>query len=151
MWRVIKWISFFKIICGYRGWPSLKLPWKEQRGKYEEPGCPTEIELALVSTSGTFAKLKELILHNSIRNFARHSSFLKSTHLFFFLLLLLCVCVCVCVCVFAFSRAAPMAYGGSQARGPIGAVAMGLHLSHSNARSEPCLQPTPQLMATPDS
>ena len=27
-----------------------------------------------------------------------------------------CVCVCVCVCIF---RAAPMAYGGSQARGLI--------------------------------
>ena len=28
------------------------------------------------------------------------------------------------------------AYGGSQAGGPIGAVATGLHHSHSNARSE---------------
>ena len=36
-------------------------------------------------------------------------------------------------------RATPMAYGGSQARGLIGAVAAGLHHSHSNARSEPCL------------
>ena len=43
-----------------------------------------------------------------------------------------------------------MAYGGSQARGLIGAVAAGLHQSHSNARSELHLQPTPQLMATPD-
>ena len=53
---------------------------------------------------------------------------------------------------FAFCRfrAAPMAYGGSQARGLIGAVAAGLHQSHSNARSELHLQPTPQLMATPD-
>ena len=30
-----------------------------------------------------------------------------------------------------------------------GAVATGLHHSHSNTRSEPHLQPTPQLMATP--
>ena len=51
---------------------------------------------------------------------------------------------------FAFSRAAPTAYGGSQARVLIRAVAAGLHKSHSNAGSEPCLQPTPQLMATPD-
>ena len=43
-----------------------------------------------------------------------------------------------------------MAYGGSQARGPIGAVATSLHQSHSNARSETRLQPTPQLMAIPD-
>ena len=40
--------------------------------------------------------------------------------------------------------------GGSQARGWIAAVAAGLHHSHSNARSELCLWPTPQLWATPD-
>ena len=34
--------------------------------------------------------------------------------------------------------------------GQIGAVATGLHHSHSNARSEPRLQPTPQLSATLD-
>ena len=50
----------------------------------------------------------------------------------------------------AISWAAPAAYGGSQARGPIGAVATGLRQSHSNAGSEPRLQPTPQLTATPD-
>ena len=33
-------------------------------------------------------------------------------------------------------RAAPAAYGGSQARGPIRAVVASLHQSHSNARSE---------------
>ena len=53
-------------------------------------------------------------------------------------------------CLFAFSRAPPVAHGGSQARGPLGAVAAGLRQSHSNARSEPHLQPTPQLTATPD-
>ena len=51
---------------------------------------------------------------------------------------------------FAFSRAAPSAYGGSQARGRIGALAAGLHQSHSNTGSEPRLWPAPQLMATPD-
>ena len=53
-------------------------------------------------------------------------------------------------CLFAFFRAAPVAYGDSQARGLIGAVAAGLHHSHSNTRSEPHLQPTPLLKATPD-
>ena len=53
-------------------------------------------------------------------------------------------------CVFAFSRATPEAYEGSQARGRIGTVATGLHHSHSNMGSEPCLQATPQLTATPD-
>ena len=36
-------------------------------------------------------------------------------------------------------RATPVAYGGSQARGPIRAVATCLRHSHSNARSEPCV------------
>ena len=43
------------------------------------------------------------------------------------------------------------AYGGSQARAQIGAAASGLHHSHSNMGSEPCLRPTPQLAAMPDS
>ena len=51
---------------------------------------------------------------------------------------------------FPFSRAAPTAHGDSQARGPVGAVAAGLHQSHSNTKSEPHLQPTPQLTATLD-
>ena len=40
-------------------------------------------------------------------------------------------------CLFAFSRATPAAYGDSQARGQIGAVAPSLHRSHSNTRSRP--------------
>ena len=47
------------------------------------------------------------------------------------------------VFLFFFSRAAPEACGGSQARGLIGAIATDLHHSHSNSRSELCLQPTP--------
>ena len=55
------------------------------------------------------------------------------------------------VCLFfVFSRAAPMAHGDSQARGLIRAVAISLHQSHSNARSELRLRPTLQLMATLD-
>ena len=53
-------------------------------------------------------------------------------------------------CLFAIFRATPVAYGGSQAMGRIGAVATGLHQSHSHVGSEPQLQPTPQLTATPD-
>ena len=41
-------------------------------------------------------------------------------------------------------------YGSSQARGQIRATAVGLHHSQSNSGSKLCLQPTPQLMATPD-
>ena len=57
---------------------------------------------------------------------------------------------CLFVVVVAISWAAPAAYGGSLARGQIGAGAASLRQSHSNAGSEPRLQPTPQLTATPD-
>ena len=52
---------------------------------------------------------------------------------------------------FFFFGAAPAAYGHSQARGLIRAIAAGLCQSHSNARSKLCLQhTTPQLAATLD-
>ena len=54
------------------------------------------------------------------------------------------------VFVFLLFRAIPTAYGGSQARALIGTTAAGVHHSHSDARSEPYLQPTPQLRAMPD-
>ena len=41
--------------------------------------------------------------------------------------------------VFLSFRAAPAAYGGSQARGQIGDVAAGLHHSHGNSGSKLCL------------
>ena len=53
-------------------------------------------------------------------------------------------------CLFVFFRAAPAAYGGTQARGGIGAVATVLRQSYRNSGSEPCLQPTPQLTTTWD-
>ena len=43
-----------------------------------------------------------------------------------------------------------MAYGSSQARGPVGAAAARLCHSHSNTRSELHLRPIAQLTATPD-
>ena len=55
------------------------------------------------------------------------------------------------LCGFWFFRASPEAYGGSQARGGIGAVAAGLRHRHSNTRSKLCLRPIPQFMATRDS
>jgi len=77
--------------------------------------------------------------------------------LFLSVYMFMCIYVCILsICkffffgLFAISWAAPAAYGGSQARGPIGAVATGLRQSHSHAGSEPRLQPTPQLMAMPD-
>ena len=51
-------------------------------------------------------------------------------------------------CLFVLFTAIPAACGSSQARGSIGATAASR--SHSNAGSEPCLRPTPQLTATLD-
>ena len=60
------------------------------------------------------------------------------------------IIIIIIVWSFCLSRAALKAYGGSQARGLIGAVAAGLHHSHSYSGSEPRLRPTPQLTAMPD-
>ena len=60
------------------------------------------------------------------------------------------IIIIIIIGLFAISWATPMAYGGSQARDLIGAVAAGLRQSHSNMGSELRLQPTPQLMATLD-
>ena len=46
-------------------------------------------------------------------------------------------------CLLSFFRAAALAYGGSQAKGPIRATAAGLHHSNSNVGAKPHLQPTP--------
>ena len=51
-------------------------------------------------------------------------------------------------CLFVLFRAAHMTYGGSQARGLIGAIAASLR--YSNSGSEPHLWPMPQLTAMPD-
>ena len=51
---------------------------------------------------------------------------------------------------FCLLRAAPAAYGSSQARSQIGAAAASLHHGHSNVSSEPCLRSTSQLTTTPD-
>ena len=51
---------------------------------------------------------------------------------------------------FCLFGAAPTAYGGSQARGLIRAVAASLCHSYSNAGCELSLRPTPQLTAMQD-
>ena len=58
--------------------------------------------------------------------------------------------LCFVFFVFFLFRAASTAYGRSQARGQVGAIAASLRHSHSNAGSEPPLRPTPQLTAMPD-
>ena len=79
----------------------------------------------------------------SPHSFPKLSTNAKTRNFFLFLFLFFCFVSCL-------HRAAAAAYGGSQAKGLIGAVAAGLCHSHSNARSEPRLRPTPQLTATPE-
>ena len=55
--------------------------------------------------------------------------------------------VCVCMCLF---RTILAAYGGSQARGPVRAVAASPRQSRSSKGSQLSLQPTLQLMAALD-
>ena len=54
------------------------------------------------------------------------------------------------VLIFFFFRAPPLAYGSSQGRGQIRAAAASLYHNHSNTRSQPRLQPIPQLRAVQD-
>ena len=74
---------------------------------------------------------------------------------YMFLFFLMAIYIYIYIAFFFFFffflfRAAPTVYGSSQARGGIRATATSLCHSHSNARSEPRLQPAPWLMATPD-
>ena len=57
---------------------------------------------------------------------------------------------CLFICFVYFLGLHPWYNGSSQSRGGIRTAAASLHHSHSNAGSEPQLQPTPQLMAMPD-
>ena len=62
------------------------------------------------------------------------------------------VCLfCFPFCLFVFVGPHPRQMEVPRLRGPVGAVADGLHHGHSSAGSELHLRPTPQLMATPDS
>ena len=78
-------------------------------------------------------------LHNEHTGTCRCILFMNRRYVFF-----------LCFVLFCLFRAAPVACGGSQARGRIGAVAAGLYHSPSNAGSEPHLWPTSQLMGMPD-
>ena len=84
-------------------------------------------------------------LFSYVRNSSLCPSYDVSGNFIYFLFLLINLFF-----IFIFFRAAPMAYGGPQARGQIGAIAAGLYHSYSNAGSEPHLRPTPQITATPN-
>ena len=82
----------------------------------------------------------------------RFSAHFLLDYLFMILSCMSCLYILFCFDLFWSCpfRATPMAYGDSQARGPIGAAVAGLHHSHSNMGSEPCLRPISQSVATLD-
>ena len=57
---------------------------------------------------------------------------------------------CSLIIIIIIFRTTSTAYGSSQVRGRIIAVATGLDHSHSYAKSKPHLWPTPELMAMQD-
>ena len=71
---------------------------------------------------------------NWVRNLLSHNRTPRNLFFFFF---------CFFLC-----RSPP--HNPSPPRGQIGMVDASRYHSHRNARSKPCLQPTPQLMAVPD-
>ena len=107
-------------------------------------GCTTA--MAYTAACGNTRSLTEWGQRSNLHPYGPYMSFLNhwattgTPHSEFFVF---------CFCLFAISWATPTAYGGSQARGQIRAVATGLCQSHSNSGSEPCLQPSPKLKATP--
>ena len=93
------------------------------------------------SCTSVKASILECSSENGLPDFQEEGLLLPPLILFFFFFFF---------CLLDISWAAPTAYGGSQARGLIRAVATSLCQSHSNAGSQLHLRPTPQLTATPD-
>ena len=126
-----------------RAWPSQPRPWYirlqiAEHPEYENahPGSTESLQVKYrwIKTPMRISAKVRTIQHYTIL-FCNKGT---KTKLFFFFGL------------FAFSRAAPMGCGGSQARGWIRAVATGLYQSHSNAGFKLHLWPTPELTAMPD-
>ena len=112
------------------------MPWERPKKWQKDKNKKTKKQKnkKLFNVSLDISKVSCLFLHSICRNM-----------LFYNVLLLIIILV-----FFLSFRATPTAYGGSQARGPIGTVAAGLHQSHSNAGSKLHLRPTPQLTTMPD-
>ena len=118
------------IVCGHDPRPLFNMSWIKL---VSEMGVSDMIEINTSTFSGLWI-LSILIFNELVLDIP---SWMQNSFLF--------VCFVFCLFTNAFT-----AYGGSQARGLIRAVAAGLCHSHGNARSEPHLQFTPQLMATLD-
>ena len=109
---------------------AVALPVEEAKGPYmacREGGsesCPCSLEKLPHSQNSTVHSYPRNVRH-------RYVSLLVSVFWFFFGFF--------CFFFFCLFRAAPSAYGSSQARGQIRAITASLHHSHSNARSDSCL------------
>ena len=103
------------------------------KGSYPSPVVSTYLELG----GEQITELRKIRGHKNSQ--PRYKLYLADKAFFFLFL------------SFVLFRATPAAYGGSQAKGRIRDTAASHSHSHSHARSELCLQPTPQLTATLDS
>ena len=86
----------------------------------------------------------------STMNLKEERFYKNSVYSLFSVVSKLLICTTAFIYLLSLFRATPAAYGRSPARRQIEAAAATLHHSHSHARSEPGLRPTPQLTATPD-
>ena len=159
-------LNSFSCAC----WPSVYLLWKMS----SQSLCPFFGQVVCFLEAESMHSLCTLDINpSSTTSFANSSSHQEAAFSFFdsflhcakafYLFIYIFICIHIYLYIFLsfyfiflglfiylfiyfFLRAAPTAYGGSQARGLMGTVAASLLHSHSNARSELCLQPTPQLM-----
>ena len=107
------------------------------------------MEVVSLSTDGTaliYPKNKNVVWFGSW-DYGKHALYFSSSPLDFFYILFYFLVFFFLFCCF---RAAPVAFGSSQARGRIKAAATSLGHSHSNTWFELDLWPTLQLMATLD-
>ena len=134
--RVLAQLGFAEALPGWR-WPpvcSILTGRKKGRALLGVLHVRARISLMRTPSSGPGNFYRSHLLTSSSWMLA--FLFLPSFFSFFFFFLLF--------------KAAPVAYGSSQAKDRIIAAAAGLHHSQSHARSKSHLQPIPQLVATPD-
>ena len=145
-------------IVDVHGWnSSLPLKWSNSfmsmllqvRAKMGPLHCLLDtIKTGTVCWWGSFQRTNgEMLALGEVRD---QNHILRNSSWICFLCTIMGTPICSISFFFRIFRAAPAAYGGFQARGPIGAVAAGLRQSHSKAGSKLILPPTPQLTATPD-
>ena len=132
--------------CGFYPW-LLSVGWESGVAPSHNVGHRFSFDLALLwlwGKSAAAALIQHLAWEFRYATCVARKRGKKSTSMFaYFLFVFLFVFL-------PFLGLPPVAYGGFQTRGLIGAVAGSLHQSHSNAGSKPPLKTTPQLTAMLD-